>query len=74
MDVEEENTYFRAFRFSSKNSHADTALLEVPGEYNDQGQKFWSNYVAEAHKYDTNMLESWKDNTDSTLIFVSRGL
>ncbi|KAF8055853.1 hypothetical protein FPV67DRAFT_1787973 [Lyophyllum atratum] len=39
-------------------------------DYNEQAQKLWSIYVAEAEQHDSNITETWKADMDSTLIFA----
>jgi hypothetical protein len=38
--------------------------------YNHPADKFWSLYLAEADKQDMTLVESWKGETDSILMFV----
>ncbi|KAG6811432.1 hypothetical protein H0H92_007393 [Tricholoma furcatifolium] len=38
--------------------------------HDEQAQDFWSVYVTEAEKYDTDIMETWKADMDSTLIFA----
>jgi hypothetical protein len=43
----------------------------VQAAYEFPSETLWSVYISEADKYDTMLAEGWKDDMDSTLIFVS---
>ena len=40
--------------------------------WDDPSNKLWSVYVAQAEKHDKTMTDTWKIDTDGSLIFVSR--
>lgn len=49
-------------------------LIYEPDEnHGDSSDGIWSMYVNEAEKQDTEVIESWKGDTDGILVFVSLG-
>jgi hypothetical protein len=51
---------------------ASSNLICVPDEnHGDPSDGLWSMYLTEAEKQDAEVTESWKGDTDGTLVFVS---
>lgn len=44
-----------------------------PTRHDDPSAKIWSAYITEAEKYDRILVQSWKSDMDSILIFVRIG-
>src|SRR6266702_775544 len=52
----------------------DRVLIPVPGEtYGGSSGRPWSIYLTETEKQDKEMVERWKGEADSALIFVCAG-
>lgn len=47
-------------------------FTETDDNWDDPSNKLWSIYMTAAEKHDTALTESWKVDTDGTLIFVSQ--
>ena len=43
----------------------------IAAGYGDTSTKIWKLYGAESERRDKELVDSWKSNTDSMLIFVS---
>lgn len=56
-------------------NYADMTVMSTEaaesGSYDDPQAKMWSLYISEAEKFDRALADSWKDDMDGILIFVS---
>lgn len=55
----------RRQRNESQNQSADTAH-----DYDEGGDQLWRAYVSEAESHDSALVETWKDDMESIIIFV----